>query len=66
MSSAVIKSAHAVLDVTEGRSKLARRVESGERVRVQITGYIEGDGSIGQDDGTSIEFTVVVDSAREI
>jgi hypothetical protein len=63
-----LKSNFAILDVESGRKRLAahfaKRPRMGEcpeemRVPVTITGYI--DGVHGSDDGTSIEFTVIVD-----
>lgn len=66
-----IKSTFAILDVKAGRAPLnkhfANRPRLGEcprkmRVPVTITGYI--DGVHGGDDGTSREFSVVVQSVK--
>ena len=56
-----LKSEFALLDVKQGRTKLAKVVkhDSGRRVPVTITGYITG--RWGNDDGISIEFEVEVE-----
>ena len=53
----------AILDVKRGRVALAKRVNAGERIPVTIRGYI--DTVHGNDDGTSIEFSLLVTSAVE-
>lgn len=66
-----IDSDFAILDVKKGRSKLARHFATRPRlggcpkemrIPVVIKGYI--DGIHGSDDGTSREFTVIVESAQ--
>lgn len=67
-----IKSAYATLDVTgKGRHKLAKHFKARPglggcpphlRIPVVITGYI--DGQFGGDDGTSIEFNVIVENVE--
>lgn len=59
-----INSTFALLDVTKGRAKLAKRIEKGERIPVIIRGTITG--VWGDDDGISQEFEVEVDSAKEL
>lgn len=63
-----IKSDFAILDVKQGRAKLAKHFEKRPRmgvcpedlrIPVTIAGYL--DGQAGNDDGTSIEFSVHVD-----
>lgn len=58
-----INSDFALLDIKRGRVQMAKRVNRGERIPVTIRGYI--DNAHGHDDGTSIEFSVVVTSAVE-
>lgn len=53
-----VKSNFALLDVKSGRKKLAQKVGNGARIPVTITGFITH--QFGNDDGTSIEFTVKV------
>lgn len=66
-----LKSKFAVLDVMDGRKKLAAHFKDRPRlgpcpddmrIPVTITGYI--DGIHGCDDGTSIEFAVMVDRVK--
>lgn len=62
-----IDSTYALLDVKKGRRKLAGRVErlkEGEGIPVVIHGRIVS--RWGNDDGTSIEFQVDVDSCEEV
>jgi hypothetical protein len=59
-----IDSDFAILDVKRGRVALAKRINSGDnRIPVTIRGYITAQN--GNDDGTSIEFTVEVTDAYE-
>lgn len=58
-----INSTFAILDVMRGRVSLARRINFGERIPVTIRGYI--DTVHGNDDGTSIEFSLEVTSVVE-
>lgn len=58
------KSDFALLDVKSGRAALAKRIEIGERIPVVIRGVIRKQW--GNDDGTSIEFEVDVDSVKEL
>lgn len=59
-------STFAQLDVTVGRAELAERIKRGEKVRVLIVGTIEGSWATGPDDGESREFSVTVETCREI
>lgn len=56
------KSTLALLDVTQGRSALARSIEKGARIPVIIHGTIHN--VWGKDDGTSQEFEVEVDKVK--
>jgi hypothetical protein len=59
-----VSSSFAILDIKTGRKKLLDKVKSemaaydSVRIPVTITGFI--DGEWGRDDGTSIEFSVLV------
>ena len=55
-----------MIDVTAGRAELKKRIKAGEKVRVMIVADIEGSWGVGRDDGTSIEFSAVVETIREI
>lgn len=57
------KSTFALLDVTTGRAKLAKRVAVGERIPVIIRGTLYEQWG---DYGTSIEFEIDVDSVKEL
>lgn len=57
------KSGFALLDVTTGRAKLAKRIAKGERIPVVIRGVINAQW--GSDDGTSIEFEIEVKSIKD-
>lgn len=61
---AMFKSEFALLDVMAGRAKLAKRLETGERIPVVIRGTITN--RWGGDDGISIEFSVDVESVKEL
>lgn len=54
-----IESKHVVIDVTKGRKKIEEHVRNGGTVFVVIHGTIQGDFSLGNDDGVSQEFTLV-------
>lgn len=56
-----LNSEFALVDVKKGRRKLAKRVLAGERIPVIFRGFIVSQWS--QDDGTSIEFEIEVNSA---
>ena len=59
-----IDSDFAILDVKRGRVDLAKRINRGDnRIPVTIRGYITNQH--GNDDGTSIEFTVDVTDVYE-
>jgi hypothetical protein len=63
---AKFKSTFALLDVMQGRAALAKRVEKmkeGAGIPITISGRIVRQW--GNDDGTSIEFEVAVDSVVE-
>lgn len=60
------QSGQVVIDVTEGRRELAKRIKAGEKVRVQIIATIEGSWGVGRDDGVSIEFAAAVETIREL
>jgi hypothetical protein len=62
VSKKTLDSDYAILDVKKGRAALARRLEKGEKVKVTIVGTI--DYQSGNDDGTSIEFSVSVASVE--
>jgi hypothetical protein len=53
-----------LLDVKNGRSKLARKIEAGGKVDVWIKATIEGAHGVGRDDGVSIEFSAQVHSVK--
>lgn len=53
-----------LLDVKNGRAKLAEKITSGGKVDVWIKATIEGAGGVGRDDGVSIEFAATVHSVK--
>jgi hypothetical protein len=53
-----------LLDVKNGRAKLAKKIAAGGKVDVWIKATIEGAGGIGRDDGVSIEFAAQVHSVK--
>lgn len=53
-----------LLDVKNGRSKLAKKIAAGGKVDVWIKATIEGASGIGRDDGVSIEFAAQVHSVK--
>lgn len=58
-----IQSDFAILDVKWGRHALYKRFRTGdERIPVTITGWLDGINS--EDDGTSREFTMIVESVK--
>lgn len=63
MPLAPFKSHFAILDVKAGRKALAKRVAKGQRIPVTIRGFIVS--RWGDDDGTSIEFSLDVTSVTE-
>ncbi|WP_454629637.1 hypothetical protein [Bradyrhizobium cenepequi] len=63
MKSAPFKSGFAILDVQSGRSKLARRIAAGEKVRVRVDLVLDTQHS--RDDGISIEFSGAVRSVKQ-
>lgn len=56
-----VSSNFAIIDVEGGRHALKRQIESGSDIQVTLKGRI--DAVFGADDGTSREFTIIVDSA---
>lgn len=63
MKTARFKSDFAILDVKAGRQQLARNIERGEKIKVQIIMVL--DNQSGRDDGISIEFSGEVMSVKE-
>jgi len=61
-----IRSTFASIDVTDGGLTLARRLDAGEPVTVQITMTLDPDPRARNDDGTSISFSGDVTDVREI
>jgi hypothetical protein len=54
-----------LLDVKNGRAKLAKRLLAGEKVEVWIKATLQNHPSaIGRDDGVSIEFNADVHSVK--
>lgn len=53
-----------LLDVKNGRAKLAKEIKAGGMVTVWIKATIEGAGGVGRDDGASIEFAAEVISVK--
>lgn len=63
MTRAIFKSDFAILDVKQGRTRLARRLALDGCVRVCVEMSI--DYPHGRDDGTSVEFSCTVLSVKE-
>lgn len=61
-----IRSDFARLDVKDGRRAIARRLDAGEPVTVQITMTLDPDPAARSDDGISIEFGGTVTAVREV
>jgi hypothetical protein len=65
---ATIDSDFALLDVKKGRAALSKaltKLPQGQRVKVVITGYFDNDlRGHGNDDGTSREFCIDVESVE--
>lgn len=59
-------SGFALLDVTEGRQALHKRLRAGEKVRVMIVAYMDDPLAVGHDDGVSREFSLNIEQVREI
>ena len=58
------KSRYGMVDVTTGKSSLAKRLAKGEKVKVRADIILDASG-IGNHDGTSIEFFGEVVSVKE-
>lgn len=63
-SEKLVHAAHAIIDVKEGRKALRSRVEAGEEIKILVLGKIVGIHSL--DDGVSREFSVLIQTCREI
>lgn len=59
-----IDAGFAYLDVKNGRKELSSRVENGEKISIEMTGYLNALSS--GDDGESIEFETVVEDCNII
>lgn len=55
----------ALVDIKKGRYELLSALERGAKVRLTISGMLDGDASsVGPDDGMSREFSLLVDDIR--
>lgn len=60
-----VTSSFLLLDIKQGRKKIAKLVRDGYRIPFKVEGYIDSHPSgIGNDDGVSIEFASIVDNIK--